>query len=221
MDWPTSRTAFQSRFDTLNRQYDPAMITGLDTAIGAYLTQYATDKTSDLSTQGQAITTKVNAIKDLKNQYSQLNDDIINLFKNEATNHNLSAILTENGDLQNKIQQLRKIQSTIKVDVETAVARDELLRSQNKDINSHQLFLFDRPIRRGMVPYLWAISVLLIGMGILFLRSVSPTFPAFSIADLYNFIMTQYLTTNVLLILLASCLLTILFLSLKIGGVLG
>jgi hypothetical protein len=221
MDWPTSRTAFQSRFDTLNRQYDPAMITGLDTAIGTYLTQYATDKSSNLSTQGQAITTKVNAVKELKNQYSALNDDIIKLFKNEATNHNLSAILTENGELQNKIQQLRKVQSNIKVDVETAVARDELLRSQNKDINSHQLFLFDRPIRRGMIPYLWAISVLLIGLGILLLRSVSPNGPAVSVFDIYNLIMTQYLTSNVLLLILAACLITILFLSLKIGGVFG
>ena len=221
MDWPTSRTAFQSRFDTLNRQYDPAMITGLDTAIGTYLTQYATDKNANLSTQGQAITTKVNAIKELKTQYSTLNDDIIKLFKNESTNHNLSGILTENGELQNKIQQLRKVQSNIKVDVETAVARDELLRSRNKDINSHQLFLFDRPIRRGMVPYLWAISILLIGIGILALRSVAPTLPVFTLSEIYNFIMTQYLTSNVLMLLLASCLITIIFLSLKIGGVFG
>jgi len=221
MDWHTSRTAFQSRFDALNRIYDPAMITGLDTAIGTYLTQYATDKTSNLSTQGQAITTKVNAIKELKMQYSTLNDDIIKLFKNEATNHNLSGMLRENGELQNKIQQLRKVQSNIKVDVETAVARDELLRSQNKDINSHQLFLFDRPVRRGMIPYLWAISVLFIGIGILLLRSVAPTLPIFTLSELYNFIMTQYLTNNVLLLLLAACLITIIFLSLKIGGVFG
>jgi hypothetical protein len=221
MDWPTSRAAFRSRLDTLNTQYTPATITELDTAIGAYLTQYATDKSSNLSTQGQAITTKVNAVKELKNQYSALNDDIIKLFKNEATNHNLSAILTENGALQNKIQQLRKVQSTIKVDVETAVARDELLRSRNKDINSHQLFLFDRPVRRGMVPYLWAISVLLIGIGILLLRSVVPNLPPFSLFDIYNLITTQYLTSNILLLLLAACLITIIFLSLKIGGVFG
>ena len=221
MDWPTTRTAFQSRFDTLNSQYNPAMITGLDTAIGSYLTHYSTDKTANLTTESQAIMTKVNAIKGLKNQYSTLNDDIIKLFKNEATNHNLSAILTENGDLQNKIQQLRKVQSTIKVDVETAVARDELLRSRNKDINSHQLFLFDRPVRRGMVPYLWTISVLLIGLGILLLRNVAPTLPPFSVFDIYNLIMTQYLTSNVLLLLLGACLITIIFLSLKIGGVFG
>lgn len=221
MDWPTSRTAFQSRLDALNTQYTPATISGLDTAIGAYLTQYATDRTANLSTQRQAITEKVNVVKGLKNQYSTLNDDIIKLFKNEAVNHNLSAILTENGVLQNRITQLRKVQSNIKVDVETAVARDELLRSRNKDINSHQLFLFDRPVRRGMVPYLWTISVLLIGLGILLLRSVAPNLPPFSVFDLYNLIMTQYLTSNVLLLLLAACLITIIFLSLKIGGVFG
>lgn len=221
MDWPTSRAAFRSRLDTLNAQYTPATITGLDTAIGAYLTKYAANNTADLSTERQAITTKVNVIKGLKNQYSTLNDDIIKLFKNEATNHNLSAILTENGELQNKITQLRTVQSNIKVDVETAVARDELLRSRNKDINSHQLFLFDRPVRRGMVPYLWTISVLLIGLGILLLRSVAPNLPPFSLFDMYNLIMTQYLTSNVLMLLLATCLITIIFLSLKIGGVFG
>jgi hypothetical protein len=221
MDWPTSRTAFQSRLDALNTQYTPAMITELDTAIGTYLTRHATNSTANLSTEKQAITAKVNAIKELKNEYSTLNDDIINLFKNEATNHNLSAILTENGTLQNRIQQLRKVQSNIKVDVETAVARDELLRSRNKDINSHQLFLFDRPVRRGMVPYLWTISVLLIGVGILLLRTVAPNLPPFSVFDIYNLIMTQYLTSNVLLLLLAACLITIIFLSLKIGGIFG
>ena len=221
MDWPTSRTAFQSRLDALNTQYTPATITELDTAIGTYITNYSTDTTTDLATKKQAITTKVNVIKELKNQYSTLNDDIINLFKNEATNHNLSAILTENGELQNKIKQLRQVQSNIKVDVETAVARDELLRSRNKDINSHQLFLFDRPVRRGMVPYLWTISVLLIGLGILILRMMAPNLPPFSLFDIYNLIMTQYLTSNVLLMLLAACLITIIFLSLKIGGVFG
>lgn len=221
MDWPTSRAAFRSRLDALNTEYTPATITGLDTAIGAYLTKYAANNTANLSTEKQAITTKVNVIKGLKNQYSTLNDDIIKLFKNEAANHNLSAILTENGELQNKMTQLRTVQSNIKVDVETAVARDELLRSRTKDINSHQLFLFDRPVRRGMVPYLWTISVLLIGLGILLLRSVAPNLPPFSLFDLYNLITTQYLTSNVLLLLLAACLITIIFLSLKIGGVFG
>jgi hypothetical protein len=221
MDWPTSRAAFRSRLDALNAQYTPATITELDTVIGAYLTNYSTDTPANLSTKRQAITTKVNVIKELKNQYSTLNDDIIKLFKNEATNHNLSAILTENGALQNKIQQLRKVQSKIKVDVETAVARDELLRSRNKDINSHQLFLFDRPVRRGMVPYLWTISVLLIGLGILILRMMAPNLPPFNLYDIYNLIMTQYLTNNVLLMLLAACLITIIFLSLQIGGVFG
>jgi len=221
MDWPTSRAAFRSRLDALNTQYTPATITELDTAIGTYLTKYAANATANLATEKQAITTKVNAIKVLKDQYSTLNDDIINLFKNEATNHNLSAILTENGTLQNKIQQLRKVQSNIKVDVETAVARDELLRSRNKDINSHQLFLFDRPVRRGMVPYLWTISVLLIGLGIILLRTVAPNLPPFNPIDIYNLIMTQYLSNNVLLMLLAACLITIIFLSLQIGGVFG
>lgn len=222
MDWPTTRAAFQARFDDLNRQYSATLVTDLDTAIKHYLSTYPTASQADNSAAYQAIMSKVNTINTIKGAYQALNDDIIKLFKNESANYNLSQILTENGSLQNKIQQLKKVQKEIDVDVESAIARGELLRSRDKAINSHQLYLMDRPIRQSVIPYLWVLSVLCIGIALLFFRDMTPTMgTTVSFGEAYVMLTNVLLSTNVLIGLLAAAIIAIVFLSLKVAGVFG
>lgn len=224
MDWPTTRAAFQARFDALNAQYSASLVTDLDNAIKNYLSTYPTASPADNTTAYQAIMSKINVINTLKTSYQTLNNDIIKLFKNEATNYNLSKILNENGELQGQIQQLKKIQKDTTVDAESAVARDDLLRSRDTMINTHKLFLMDRPIRQSAVPYLWVLSVFCIGVALLFFRDISPSMAMNSTQTLgqwYEMITGVLLSTNVLLGLLVAAIIAIVFLSLKVSGVLG
>ena len=121
----------------------------------------------------------------------------------------------------------------MKVDVESAIARDELLRSRNTEISRHQLFILDRPIRRGLIPYLWVLSVLFIGVGLVIFRMTAPslgmaTGNAASNSSLYGaaasiqMLILGFFSNRVVLVsLLVSTLIVILFLSLKIAGVFG
>jgi hypothetical protein len=224
MDWPTTRAAFQARFDALNAQYSASLVTDLDKAIKNYLSTYPTASPADNTVAYQAIMSKINVINTLKTSYQTLNNDIIKLFKNEATNYNLSTILNENGELQGQIQQLKKIQKDTTVDAESAVARDDLLRSRDTSINTHKLFLMDRPIRQSVVPYLWVLSVFCIGVALLFFRDMSPSMAMNStqtVGQWYEMITSVLLSTNVLLGLLVAAIIAIVFLSLKVSGVLG
>jgi hypothetical protein len=136
-------------------------------------------------------------------------------------------ILTENGELMKQINRLEKIKSDIKIDVTSAIARDELLRSRNTEVTRHQLFLLDKPVRKGLIPYLWVLSVLFIGIGLVIFRM---TFPSFGIGASTNVstdgsvieMLMEFITNKVVLVsLLISALITILFLALKIAGVFG
>jgi hypothetical protein len=142
-------------------------------------------------------------------------------------NADLTTLLRENGELQKHIQRLEKVADDMKVDVESAVARDELLRSRNTEITPHKLFLLDRPVRKGMVPYIWALSILFIGVGLVIFRMTMPTFIGTS-ANAAGAAMTlpgmlfAFVTNKIVLgSLLGSALIVILFLSLKIAGVFG
>ena len=164
--------------------------------------------------------------ENLKLQYTQLNTAILNYVETEAKDNNLSGLLNDNGELQKKIKHLSKIQDEMKVDVDSAIARDELLRSRDTVASSHTLFLLDRPIRQGMIPYLWAISVLFIGIGLLIIKMIAPPIeigvnaygqPISTIALITGFFSNR----TTLLALLVSAFIVILFLSLKVGGLLG
>jgi len=114
----------------------------------------------------------------------------------------------------------------MKVDVDSAVARDKLLRSRETVTSSHTLFLLDRPIRQGMIPYLWVISVLFIGVALLIIKMIAP--PTTLGVNAYGqpismiAMITGFFTNRTTLItLLVSAFIVILFLSLKIGGAFG
>jgi len=218
MSWIEKRSYFDSRNSTLGEEQINDRVSKLKKAINNYI-QNTDDKRNTHFQEIQRLMTELNNIKE---QYTKLNTDILNYLKDESKAPELSTLLTENGELQQKIQQLEKMNNEIKIDVESAVARDELLRSKNKEINSHTLYLLDRPVRRGSIPYLWILSILFIGVGILLFYYIAPPLTLFNqYFSLTSVIIEFFTSTQILGSLLIASLIVILFLSLKIAGVFG
>ena len=160
--------------------------------------------------------------------------------KNPQNNNEQSIIIQqltlENSELKEKIQYLEdkikkliqeKIQEKMKVDVDSSITRDKLLRSRDTDVSRHQLFILDRPIRKGLIPYLWVISVLFIGIGLVILKISLPSLGSDTLGtntggNSVLSILTEFITNKIVLgSLLTSALIVILFLSLKVAGVFG
>ena len=108
----------------------------------------------------------------------------------------------------------------MKVDVESAVARDELLRSRNTDVSRHKLFLLDRPIRKDTIPYLWVFAIFFIGIGLIIFKMGIPDIPSTgSFSEIIGMVL-QLLTSKLVLgTLLVTALIVIIFLSLTVAGV--
>jgi hypothetical protein len=163
----------------------------------------------------------------IKTKYMSLNDDILKFVKEQAKYNNMSDLLTETGTLQKEINGLQRIQEEIKTDVESAVAREELLRSRDTDLTTHQLFILNRPVRRNMIPYLWVLSIVFVGIGLVLLRMMQPVLgvtneemAALSLSFWYQ--LTSFFTNNVTWIaIVGACMIVILFLGLKVGGIFG
>jgi hypothetical protein len=147
----------------------------------------------------------------------QLHTDITKALEQATTDKSMDALLKENGSLQLKINHLQKQKDENKNDVETALARDELLRS--KDISPHALFLLNKPIREGSIPYLWTLSFLFAVISYFLLGSLlSLLFPAIVSNSpyilpwyvlLYNYFMEHYILFSILVL----CIISIVFLT--------
>ena len=222
--WIDKRATFQKRFDELtSRDELNKLIHTLNIDIGDYISTGGLSQDPINNPKYNLIISNTAKIKEIKQQYNSLNNDILKYLKDNAKDNNLSGLLTENGELQSTINRLETIQKEMKIDVESSIARDKLLRSRDTDISRHQLFILDRPIRKGLIPYLWVISVLFIGIGLIILKS---TFPPYTNAVSTNIsflsMITEFLTNKIIMIsLLGSALIVIIFLSLKIAGVFG
>ena len=224
MKWIEQKAQYQKRFDELAEINIKKLIAELNILTQKYITHGGITENATNATNPEyiAIETLTKRIKDIKDKYSKLNDDIVTFLSNESKDKNLPGLLTENGELQKQILKLEKIQEEMKVDVDSAIARDELLRSKDTNINHHGLFILDRPIRRGLIPYLWVVAVLFIGVGLIIFRMKLPNLIIHSGILIAIQMFIQYITSRgVLAAILAAALIVIIFLSLKIAGVFG
>jgi hypothetical protein len=214
--WEAANARYtQSQARLQYRVTNDVNISALKTAITSCATGGQADQ-AKLETIANGLT-KLEAIH---KDYAALNDAIITEIKNRATASNMSTLVTTNGALQNSITSYQKQKKDKRVDVESALAREELLRSQTRDITSHQLFILDRPIRKGMIPYLWVLSVVFVGIALILFRMA---FPVFTITALDATLFFRDITSNstIWIALLICALIVILFLSLKVAGVFG
>jgi hypothetical protein len=130
------------------------------------------------------------------------------------------AIVTQNIDaLQSELAILQKSYEDRYNDQQTAITRDQILRSGNGAVTNHQVYLLGRPLRPASIPYLWALSTLFIGFALLIFYTYSP----YEIPDIEIIIFDLYLLftdafTWAILFSIASV--VILFLSLRIAKVL-
>lgn len=220
MSWIDQRAQFQGRFDKIAQENIQGLVTELNQAYSQYISTAGISQDPDNNPAYKKIIQLSTKAEQIKSAYTQLNDDIVNTLAKDSTNTDLSKILTDNGELQKQINKLEKIQDEMKVDVETAKGRDELLRSRNTDISRHKLFILNRPIRQGLIPYFWLLAILFFGIGLIIFKETLPTLPPPD-ANILALIYMFFSDKRILLALLASAVIVIIFLSLKIAGVFG
>ena len=219
MAWIEQKQRFQKRFDILAQYNINSLIAELNKEIGSYI------KTAGIGTRNDQTYTNIikltSRIEYIKNVYATLHHDIIEFISKESKDHNLSGLLTENGELQKQIRKLEKIEGDMKVDVESSIARDTILRSRDTDISRHKLFILDRPLRTGMIPYLWVLGVIFVGVALVIFKMSFPNIFDINIAEVFPMILQYITNTYVLGSILIVALIVIVLLSLKISGVFG
>lgn len=221
MSWMEKRAGFQQRYDQLSESNLVSLRAELDRAVGAFVAKGGLSQDPNQNPDYQAIQQKIEQVSRIKQGYSELHDQIIKYLEKNSKHYDMAGLLAENGELQKQLLRLRKVRDEIKVDVESAVARDELLRSRETDVNAHKLFLLDRPVRKAMIPYLWVLSFLFVGIAILIFKQMAPTVLLVDLPTLVGMIGEFFQDRTVLISLLIAALITILFLALKIAGVFG
>jgi hypothetical protein len=224
MKWIEQREQFQKSFDSLAQENIQGLITELNQSVARYISRGGMNQDPNNNPEYTNIMNLTRRAEDIKRRYSDLNDNITEFIAKQSKDNNLTGLLIENGELQKQINKLEKIQSEMKIDVESAVARDKLLRSRNTEVNSRQLFILGRPVRRGLIPYLWVLSVLFIGVGLVIFKMTMPTIALSgteTTTSIPLMVLDFFTNRAVLTSLLVSALIVILFLSLKIAGVFG
>ena len=168
------------------------------------------------------------ALQTLKDRSTYLFNKINSVLSTEMADQSTADLLTRTGQLQQQIQRLHEIKKDIKVDVDSAVARDEVLRSRDTKLNSHKLFLLNRPIRKGVIPYLWVLSVLFIGVSLVLFRMMLPestpstNVGAFGSSLSISLMISEFFENKMVIIsiIIALCILS-LFLGLRLAGIFG
>jgi len=221
MSWLTQKASFQQRIDTLAQQNINGKLSELNQLVATYVQTAGLSQDSTANPTYTAIQQKIQEITEYKNMYTTLHSDITSFLRQNANDLNLGGTLEQNGQLQKDIKQYEKTNKDVTNDVETARARDELLRSKKTETNAHTLFVMDRPLKKGMIPVLWAISILFIGVALVIIRMQLNDLPSISVSlDSIAAIAAEYLGNPVILLaLLGASIIAIIFLSLRLARV--
>lgn len=214
--WPTQRAEFQARLDALSTKNVDGLLSDLNIAITNYTPK--TDGSNDPAyTRIQGL---IKTLTDIKNKYDTLISDIQS-YVAEINTTNINSVVNDEGYAQIEIKRLEEINATLDDDIETARARDELLRSRNTKRTSHMLFLTDRPIRKQTIPVLWLVSVVFIGIALILIRSVTDTMqiPSTILGYFLYTVIDIFQNPVILRTLLGATIIIIIFLSLKIARV--
>jgi hypothetical protein len=227
MAWMNKREEFKQRLDALTTENIDTIIGQLNAATGRYVSSAGLTQNQNATTNPEyvEIVRLANKAEELKQKYNALNDDILRYLKEQSSYNNMTTLLQETGTLQTQLTDLHRFKKEMKTDVESAVARDELLRTREIKLNEHQLFILDRPVRRNMIPYLWVLSVVFVGIGLVLLRMLTPKLgisenEARALSQSFMENLSSYFTNNaVWLGIIGACMIAILVLGLKVGGV--
>lgn len=171
-DWPEIRQGYDMRYKKIN-DYVQNKLKGdsekLATAVASYV---KTGGGIDISGNDPVYNNIIEIskrINDHKRAMAKLNSEITESLQSLSTGADMGSILLENGQLQQEIIRLEKEQDEIREDVETAKERSMVYRDQATDISKYQIFFLGRPLRPGIIPWLWSLSILFIGVALLLL----------------------------------------------------
>lgn len=227
MAWMIKKAQFKSRFDALAGENIDDLIAKLNVATGRYVSSAGLTQNQNATTNPDyvEIVRLANKAEDVKQKYITLNNEILLYLKQESTDNNMPTLLQEMGRLQTDLTDLHRVKKEMKTDVESAIARDELLRNRETILNEHQLFILDRPVRRNMIPYLWVLSIVFVGIGLVLLRWLKPELgisenEARALSQSFMDMLSYYFTNNATWLgIIGACMIVILVLGLKVGGV--
>jgi hypothetical protein len=221
--WQQKRAEFQARFDTINTTNESidSLVSSLKNNIAAYIQTGGLHINPDTNPAHGEIMKQIQSIKAVKKQYNELQQDITNYIATHTQYHDLDHTLKESGALKQQLQRLEKINKKLDIDVESALARDELLRSKDTGRNAHMLFLLNRPIKKQMIPVLWVMSIIFIGIALIMVKMNMPVdIIAMPSAEFIVGSITGFVSQPIVLVsLLGAAMIVILFLSLKVARV--
>jgi hypothetical protein len=152
-------------------------------------------------------------ILQVENQYAS----IVNSISSNAGGIPKTTVTALNDDLQQEVLELTEERDSLLEDKQVAELRDNILRSGNGAVTNHQIYLLGRPLRPASIPFIWALSVLFIGLGLLIFYMFFPyTIPPLDIIlfNLYFLFSSPFIWA----ILFALASIVILFLSLHIAN---
>ena len=219
--WPEKRAEFVQKFTAIGNYIQNQLqtdIQNLSTSMANYVQAggVSIDPSQDPNTIG--ILKASMSIRANQGNMLALNRELSNTIRNYASENDMNGLLAENGRIQQAIQNTQQTKQDTESDAKAAELRDELLRTRAHNVNTHQLFLLGRPLRPGSIPYLWALSALFVGIGLLM---AGMSFPSLNIANQLQGqgFMDVLGEPAVWGSLLGAAAIVILFLSLDVAGV--
>ena len=226
MTWMSKKAEYVQRLNSVVRDDNiDTLISNLNAATARYVSSAGLTQDPGNNPDYVDIVRLANKAERIKQKYITLNNDILQYLKQASTDNDMPTLLQEAGTLQAELSDYHRYKKEMKVDVESAIARDELLRNRETILNEHQLFILDRPVRRNMIPYLWVLSVVFIGIGLVLLRMLKPELgisenEARALSQSFMVMVSSYFTNNAIWLgIIGACMIAILVLGLKVGGV--
>lgn len=229
MNWSEERKKFVEKKNKLdaNQTKLNETIQQLNKQVADFIQSGGLSQDPAKNPQYQSILSSMKSIENTKSQYNAINQEILKYLKDNSTTTKWEDQLKQNGEMQQEIIQLERIQKEMKVDVDSALARDELLRTKDTRVSRHDLFLFNRPVSRSLVPFLWALSVVFIAVGLFIFKITFPvsmniqnTSMGIPMAGTFTTMLSDYFYNNMILVSFAICSsIVIVFLSLTVAGV--
>jgi len=219
--WAERRAQFIQQFTTLGQYIQnqmPTDIQNLTNAMAQYVQAGGVSNDPSQDPNYATIVSTSQAIQAAKTRLQELNGAVSNTIRSHASNNDINGLLSENGLLQQAIQDRQQTRQATEADAKAAELRDDVLRTREHAVSKHQLFLLGRPLRPASIPYLWALSTLFVGIGLL---GIAMAFPSLSVSE--QFEETNWMETLGQPVIwgsvLGACLLVILVLSLNAAGV--
>jgi hypothetical protein len=179
-DWVTTKDRFKKVYDELSNYMQNQLNTdlqNLNSSTASYINKGGITQNPTQDGSYNAAIEAANRINKRKAEFMNLNNEISTTIKNMSTSNDMGQLLIENGNLQQQIQSMEKQENLTEQDAKSAELRDNLLRSKESNITKHQIFMLGRPLKPSSIPYLWAISVLFIGIGLMIFYQFIPSMP--------------------------------------------